>query len=198
MIAPSSSQPPPPTDLAELLRRSGAGDQDAFAEVYEATASRVFGLALRLIRNHAQAEEVAQEVYLQLWRKSGAFDARRGGAISWVLMHAHSAAVVRVRAESSRTNREGCFEQQEGPLRRSGGDPTHDMAQATLRATRIREVMAVLSPRQREAVTMAYFDGYTYPEVARRLGVPLGTAKSRIRDGLRRLRDQLDELAELN
>jgi RNA polymerase sigma-70 factor (ECF subfamily) len=184
---------PAPECLASLLRQSAAGDQDAFAGVYDATASRVFGLALRLVRDRAQAEEVAQEVYLQIWIKSGTFDASRGAALSWIVMQAHSAAVGRIRAEQSRSNREMRYERQHGADRRSAINPTHDLVAATLNAERVREAVRRLSPVQRGAVELAFFDGYTYPQVAELLEIPLGTAKARIRGGLVKLRQLLDE-----
>lgn len=177
--------------LAAALRRCAAGDQRAFAEVYDATSARAYGLAVRVLRDRAQAEDAVQEAYLQVWRKSARFDPARGSAISWILMIVHGAAVDLVRSSQSRSTREDTYERQNDPLRVDRADPTGAAAQASDDAQRVRAAMSQLTDLQRTAVEMAYFDGRTHVEVAGIIGIPLGTAKTRIRDGLLRLRDVL-------
>src|SRR6187200_81293 len=175
-------------ELADLLRRSALGDETAFAALYDATARRLFGLVLRVVRDHAMSEEVTQEVYLDVWRQCSRFDPERGSAMSWLMTIAHRTAVDRVRAsEASRrrddvhatTNRDVEF------------DTTAERGQASLEAQRVRRALTTLTDAQRSAVELAYLGGYTHAEVARLLDLPLGTAKTRIRDGLIRLRDTL-------
>ncbi len=179
--------------LTSMLAKSGAGQVTAFAELYDASAARVYGLALRIVRNPAQAEEVAQESYVEIWRTSNRFDPRRGSAISWILMITHAAAVDRVRSAQASTRREDTYERQVQPIAAALADPTHDLACATFDSKRVRDALAGLSSVQREALVLAYFVGCTQAEIAGRLGVPLGTIKTRIRDGLIRLRVLLAE-----
>lgn len=172
------------------LQRAALGDHRAFAQVYDATSARAFGVALRILRDVAQAEEVVQEAYLHVWRFSARFDPARGGAVTWILMIVHSKAVDRVRA----VEREGCRETvaYESDARSgSDDDATFTAVSDRWEATRVRRALAALTSAQREAIHLAYFDGYTHVEVADRLGLPVGTVKSRIRSGLRRLRDEL-------
>ncbi len=183
--APASAS----AELAASLRRCAAGDQQAFAEVYDATSARAFGLAVRVLRDHAQAEEAVQEAYLQVWRQSARFDSQRGSAISWVLMIVHGTAVSQVRSSQSRSTREEVYERQNDPLRVGREDPTGDAVDASLDARRVREALSQLTELQRSAIELAYFEGRTHTEVAGIIGIPLGTAKTRIRDGLLRLRD---------
>lgn len=177
------------SSLAAALRCCASGDQAAFAEVYDATSARAFGLALRVLRDHAQAEEAVQEAYLQVWRQSARFDPSRGSAVSWILMIVHGTAVSQVRSSQSRINREEVYERQSDPLRVGRADPTGAAADAAMDADRVREALSQLTELQRSAIELAYFEGHTHTEVAERIGIPLGTAKTRIRDGLLRLRD---------
>lgn len=160
----------------------------AFAAVYDATSARVLGLALRVVRDRAQAEEVVQEVYLDIWRNAARFDASRGRALGWVMMKAHGAAVDRVRSAHAQTVREADFARSDVRDRPVALDPTFDLTDAAFDAERVRNALCRLTPLQREAVEVAYFQGLTYAEVAEVVGVPTGTVKSRIRAGLSTLR----------
>ena len=175
-------------DLADLLRRSARGDEAAFAALYDATAARLFGLVLRVVRDHAMSEEVTQEVYLDVWRQSARFDAERGSAMSWMMTIAHRTAVDRVRASEASRRRDDAHAVASRDVE---FDTTAESAQASLEAQRVRRALTTLTDAQRSAVELAYLGGYTHTEVARLLDLPLGTAKTRIRDGLIRLRDTL-------
>jgi RNA polymerase sigma-70 factor (ECF subfamily) len=173
----------PDTAVSDLLRAVGAGDQRAFAALYDAVSGRVYGLAVRITRNHALAEEVAQDVMVDVWRMAPRFDARRGSGIGWILMMAHRRAVDRVRRTSSSRARDA---------RDAAVQPVQEpIDEGIVRDDERREVaMALrgLTDLQRQAIELAYYEGYTYREVAERLEVPEGTAKSRLRDGIRQLR----------
>jgi RNA polymerase sigma-70 factor, ECF subfamily len=174
--------------LAELLRRASRGDEGAFAEWYDATSARAFGLAVRVLRDPAQAEEVTQESYLECWRHAARFDSAKGSAISWLLTIVHRKAVDRVRSAESAGRRDVAYGQRE---RSVPHDETAEAAAASIEATRVRAALADLTAKQREAVELAFLGGYTHTEVASMLDLPIGTAKTRIRDGLIRLRDAL-------
>ncbi|MFC6154591.1 ECF RNA polymerase sigma factor SigK [Nocardioides yefusunii] len=194
---PGSGLPiPAPDDLTSLLRRAARGDETAFGEFYDATVAQAHGLALRVVRNPSHAQEVTQEAYLEVWRHGARFDASRGSARGWLLTIVHRAAVDRVRSTESATRREHAWEQQsvEAQAPASGTDQTAEAVEDALERRRVRAAVAGLTPVQREAVALAYFGGYTHTEVATMLEVPLGTAKTRIRDGLIRLRDALGVL----
>lgn len=173
-------------DLNILLALVARGDEAAFARFYDLTGRTLFGVVLRVVRNPALAEEVTQEAYLDIWRQAPRFDRRRGSARSWATTIAHRRAVDRVRAEQARSARE------EGDAQRSPDryEPVIDIAEARIDATLVRQALDDLSQAQRDAVVLAYFGGHTYREVAVLLDVPEGTIKTRIRDGLIRLRDR--------
>lgn len=173
-------------DLAGLLQRAGRGDEAAFAAFYDATAARAYGLALRVVRNPAHAEEVAQEAFLDAWRSSTRFDPAKGSAPGWLMTIVHRKAVDRVRSVEAATTRDETWNRESAPV---DHDQTAETAHASLDATRVRNAVATLTDVQRQAVELTYFGGYTHVEVATMLDVPLGTAKTRIRDGLIRLRD---------
>ncbi len=177
-----------PARLAELLKRAARGDEKAFAEWYDATAARAFGLAVRVLRDRAQAEEVTQESYLDCWRHAARFDPAKGSAMSWLLTIVHRKAVDRVRASEASFRRDAAY-----GLRDAGvaHDETAESATASIEAHRVRAALADLTRKQREAVELAFLGGYTHTEVATMLDLPVGTAKTRIRDGLIRLRDAL-------
>jgi RNA polymerase sigma-70 factor (ECF subfamily) len=174
--------------LGELLRRCARGDEQAFAELYDATSRRVHGLVLRVVRDPAQAEEVTQEVYLQAWRTSARYDAGKGSALSWLMTLAHRRAVDRVRAAEAASRQDTTYHQRTQVVPH---DATAEAAESSMEARRVRAALAELSVVQREALELAYFGGYTHTEVATMLDLPVGTAKTRIRDGLIRLRDAM-------
>jgi len=186
---PAASPPRRPGDeLSDLLRAAARGDQQSFAALYDATASRVYGLVLRVVRDPAQAEEVTQEAFLEVWKTSTRFDAERGSAMSWLLTIGHRKAVDRVRSAEASTRRDTTYHSQNQAI---DHDATADAAQASMEARRVRAAMQSLTEVQRQALELAYFGGYTHTEVAKILDLPVGTAKTRIRDGLIRLRDKM-------
>ena len=181
---PAALDDSPRDTLQTLLVAAGRGDASAFAELYDSVAPRVYGLVLRVLRDVHQSEEVTQEVLLQVWETSSRFDPARGSAMSWIMTTAHRRAVDRVRSAESSRRRDTVDAERS---RREPFDQTAETAQASLEATRVRAAVATLSRPQRQALELAYFGGLTHTEVSRLLEIPLGTAKSRIRDGLRRL-----------
>ncbi|WP_182524990.1 ECF RNA polymerase sigma factor SigK [Nocardioides dongkuii] len=185
---PSSEGTPAGPDLAELLKLAGRGDQQAFARLYDATSARVFGLAVRVVRDPAQAEEVVQEAFLEIWRTAARYDPDKGSPFAWLLTIVHRRAVDRVRSAEASTRRDTTYHHQSQPVPH---DATAEAAQASLEARRVRTALVSLTPVQREALELAYFGGYTHTEVAGLLDLPVGTAKTRIRDGLIRLRDTM-------
>jgi RNA polymerase sigma-70 factor (ECF subfamily) len=174
--------------LEELLSRVARGDRQAFERVYDMVAGPVYGVALRVLRDPAQAEEIAQEVLVEVWRGAARFEVSRGSGMSWVMTIAHHRAVDRVRAAQASVDRENRM------ARLDVHRPFDDVAEAvemTLESERIRRCLGGLTLLQRESVTYAYYGGYTYREVAELLKVPLATIKTRMRDGLIRMRDCL-------
>ena len=184
----AGSEADPAPDLAELLKLSGRGDEAAFAQLYDATAARAFGLAVRVVRDPSQAEEVAQEAFLEIWRTASRFDRAKGSAVSWILTLVHRKAVDRVRSAEASTRRDTTYHQGNHKIEH---DSTAEAAQASMEARRVRQAMSSLTEVQRQALELAYFKGYTHTEVASMLDLPVGTAKTRIRDGLIRLRDTM-------
>lgn len=175
-------------DENALLRRSATGDAEAFAALYDRTAPRVYGLVLRTVRNPAIAEEVTQEVFVEIWRLGARFDATQGSAIGWMLTIAHRRVVDRVRAEEASGRRDSVYARSD--VRREH-DSTADGVERTIGRERVRAALDSLTDTQRRSIELAYFGGYTHTEVAALLEIPVGTAKTRIRDGLIRLRDTL-------
>ncbi len=179
-------------ELVPLMAQVTRGDQEAFAQLYDATSRNVFGIVLQVLRDHAQAEEVTQEVYVEAWRLATRFDSTKGSVTAWLNTMAHRRAVDRVRSAERRTQREHRhFEFQAGDR---SPDPS-DLVVTTDEGRRVRDALAQLSEGQRTAVELAYFQGKTQREVAELLQVPLGTVKTRIRDAMQRLRKQLGEAA---
>ena len=172
-------------DVARLLQRVARGDQDAFGLLYDQVAGPVFGVVRRVVRDREQTEEVAQEALLDVWRTASRFDPSRGTPMAWVLTVAHRRAVDRVRSTGRSAERERRFPSP------SHGDEVADVVAERLEQQRVRRCLEALTDLQRESVVLAYYGGYTYPEVAALLRLPPGTVKTRIRDGLIRLRDCL-------
>ncbi|MFG2320310.1 ECF RNA polymerase sigma factor SigK [Streptomyces tendae] len=176
----------------ELLVRVAGGDQKAFEELYGLVSGPVFGLVRRVVRDPAQSEEVAQEVLLELWRSAARFDPGRGSALAWILTVAHRRAVDRVRSARAAGERE---RREARRAHQTAFDQVAEEVEAGLEREGVRRCFDRLTALQRQSVTLAYYDGYTYREVAERLRLPLGTVKTRMRDGLGRLRECLGGVA---
>jgi RNA polymerase sigma-70 factor (ECF subfamily) len=178
-----------------LVVAIGRWQQDALAEAYRRHAGAVFGLARRLLSNQTQAEDVTQEVFLRLWHHAEKYDPDRGSLRAFLLTHTHSRAVDLIRSEVSRRRRE---EGQAVAAGAEGPDRVEHEVQDIIVAEHVRDAMHVLSDDERSAIELAYFAGHTYREVATILGQPEGTVKSRIRAGLRRLREPMEKAGLVN
>jgi RNA polymerase sigma-70 factor, ECF subfamily len=176
----------PEQDLDWLLSRVARGDESAFETVYDRLAGPAFGLILKVVRDPAQSEEVTQEVLLEVWRSAGRFDPAKGSAMTWAMMIAHRRAVDRVRSASAEAQRD---QKSAAAALAVPVDEVAEAVEATLDAERVRRCLGSLTEIQRESVTLAYYGGYSYREVSGLLNVALGTIKTRIRDGLIRMRD---------
>lgn len=177
-----------PPSHEDLIRLVALGDEAAFEELYDAVAPRVFGLVRRVVRDSAQSQEVTQEVFLDIWEQASRFDRDKGKAISWILVIAHRKAVDKVRASqasSDRDLRQGIKEYKESY------EDVADTVEGQLEAERVQQALKSLTAAQQEAISLAYYGGYTHQEVAEFLQVPVGTIKTRIRDGMIRMRDTL-------
>jgi RNA polymerase sigma-70 factor, ECF subfamily len=172
----------------DLLLAVARGDQAAFEALYDRLAPLVHGIVRRVVRDPSQSEEVTQEVLLEIWRTAVRFDPDRGAVRSWAATMAHRRAVDRVRSEQAarvRTEKVGIRDQVRDH------DEVSETVERRLEYQQVREALSALTDLQREAVELAYFQGYTYRQAAELLGTPLGTIKTRMRDGLIRLRDEL-------
>jgi RNA polymerase sigma-70 factor (ECF subfamily) len=164
------------------------GDQTAFAELYGLTARRVYGTVLKVLRSPDHAQEVTQEVYVEVWRQAPRYTAEKGSVLTWLAVMAHRRAVDRVRSVSSEIARDERYAY--ATVEREGDEVWDNVAQQ-YDVERVRGAIATLTPIQRQAVQLAYYEGLTQSEISSSLNLPLGTVKTRIRDGLRRLGEAL-------
>jgi len=179
----------PTSRQQRLLERVSIGDQAAFSELYDEVSPRVFGLVKRLLVDHSQSEEVTQEIFLEIWQSASRFDPNKGGASTWILTMAHRRAVDRVRASQSSRDRDIRIGIRD---RDSEYDHVSESVEVKFEHERVERAMERLTELQRQAITLSYYGGYTNSEVSEMLSVPIGTIKTRIRDGMIRLRDELD------
>ncbi|MFD5559890.1 ECF RNA polymerase sigma factor SigK [Kitasatospora griseola] len=175
-------------DLQELIGRIALGDQDAFARLYDAVAGPVLGLVRRVLRDPAQSEEVAQEVLLEVWRTAARYRPEHGNVMPWVMAIAHHRAVDRVRSAQAAADRD---RRAAAAAHTTAFDEVAEQVEGRLEREQVRRCLKTLTELQRESLTLAYYSGYTYPQVADVLGAPLGTVKTRMRDALIRMRDCL-------
>lgn len=171
------------------IQRAAAGEQQALARLYDDTSHLIYSVVVRILGDQADAEEVTVDVYSQVWRSAGSFDRERGTALGWLTMLARSRALDRLRRRVSRAK-------YEAPLDAMGEaqsslDPPEEAAVLAQERRRIAEALDELAPEQRQAIELAYFEGYSHSELAERLGQPLGTIKTRIRLGMQKLRERL-------
>jgi len=180
-------------DLDRLLVLVGRGSEGAFETVYDRLARPVYSLIRKVVRDPAQSEEVTQEVLLEVWRTATRFDPAKGSAATWVMTIAHRRAVDRVRATTAGAAREEKAARWENATtqRDAARDEVAEAVEARMEGERVRRCLDGLTQVQRESITLAYYGGYSYPQVATLLGVTLAAIKTRIRDGLIRLRDCL-------
>ena len=180
-----------PSD-AELLRAVASGDEAALASIYDRYASILLGLLLRILHSRGEAEDVLQEVFLQVWRRAGDFDESRGRGFTWLVTLARSRAIDRLRALDSRARTAAA----------SASEPTglaSDASADTFRSEQreiVQAALAQLPDEQRRTLLLAYEDGLTQTEIAERMGQPLGTVKTRTRSGLLKLREMLRDKFE--
>lgn len=173
---------------ADLLVRVADGEQRAFSDLYDLLSSRVFGLILRVLVNRSQSEEVLQEVFLEVWQSARRFAPNKGQGRTWVLTIAHRRAVDRVRASQSSTDRDVRV-----GIRDLGvsHDSVAEQVELSIEGGKVVAALATLPDPQREALVLSYYGGYSQSEIAVLIGAPLGTIKTRMRDGLSRLRSEM-------
>ena len=179
---------PATVSLDDLVARTATGDQQAFSLLYDQTAARVLGLIRRVLIDPAQSEEVTQEVFLEVWQSAARFDPNKGRALTWIMTMAHRRAIDRIRAAQASRNRDTAVGLRDLP---TPYDQVSETVEIRLEHERVEVAMSKLSDNQRQAVTLAYFGGLSQSEVAAQLGIPLGTAKTRLRDAMIRLREEL-------
>lgn len=172
----------------DLLVQTATGDQVAFSTLYDRIAPRVLGLIRRVLVDPAQSEEVAQEVFLEVWQSAARFDPNKGRAVTWIMTMAHRRAIDRVRAAQASRDRDTAVGIRDLPTEY---DQVSETVEVRMEHERVEVAMSALSDAQREAVTLAYYKGLSQSEVAEALGIPLGTAKTRLRDAMIRLRNEL-------
>lgn len=177
---------------ADLLVRVADGDQKAFAELYDLLSSRVFGLILRVLVNRSQSEEVLQEVFLEIWQSAGRFAPNKGQGRSWILTIAHRRAVDRVRASQSSSDRDVRVGIRDIAV---AHDSVVEQVELSIEGDRVVAALGRLPDAQREALVLSYYGGYSQSEIAVLIDTPLGTVKTRMRDGLSRLRNEMGVIA---
>ncbi|MFD8891253.1 ECF RNA polymerase sigma factor SigK [Streptomyces sp. NPDC059558] len=175
-----------PAELSEAMRQVARGDTQAFSALYEALAPLVLGIVVAVVRDRAQSEEVAQEVMIDLWRQAARYRPDSGSVTTWAATIAHRRAVDRVRSAQASTDRECTRAAHE---HHTPFDEVAEQVETRLDGEQVRRCLSGLTELQRQAVTLAYYRGLTYREVAEVLHTPLPTIKTRMRDGLIRLRD---------
>ncbi len=194
LVSRTGEARPERTDSSALMSRISSGDASAMADLYDQSNRFVFGICLKVLRNHADAEEVTLDVYTQAWRQASRFDSDRGAPLAWLLMLARSRAIDRLRSRGGARRHEEDLDQARD-LASPGADPETNSL-LSQRASTVRAALKGLPAEQREVLELAYFEGLTHTEIAARLSQPLGTAKSRIRLGLAHLREALAPRAE--
>lgn len=172
----------------ELLVRAAAGDQGAFTRLYDMLSPRVFGLILRVLVDRSQSEEVLQEVFLEVWQSAARFAPNKGQGRSWILTIAHRRAVDRVRSAQASADRDVRVGFRDLDVAHDG---VAEEVELRIEGRRVAQAVAALPEAQREALTLAYYGGYSQSEIAALVGAPLGTIKTRMRDGLSRLRNEM-------
>ena len=190
-VSPPARRPEDVDGDADVMRRIRDGDRTAVDDLYERFRRPAFSLARRILVDDVLAEDVLQEVFLSVWRDPSAYERGRGTVASWLLAVVHHKAVDSVRLDESQRRRQTLAEEEMALAAPVSSREVDDEAWSRVVAQRVRTAMATLSVAQREALTLAYYGGYTQREVAALTGAPLGTVKTRMLAGMRRLREEL-------
>ena len=177
-----------PLGLSDILSRVAEGDEMAFGELYDQISPRVLGLVRRLLKDFAQSDEVTQEIFLEVWQSAKRYDPNKGSAATWIMTMAHRRAVDRIRSSQSSRDRDTKIGIRDFE---TAYDSVSESVAIRIEHERVEKAMSRLTELQRQAVTLAYYGGYSHSEVAALLSVPIGTVKTRLRDGMIRLRDEL-------
>src|SRR6266853_1789973 len=176
-------------DDGALLRAVAAGDKDAFRQLYTQHSSLLFALALKILSDRTEAEDVLQETFVQVWKTAASFDDQRGKPLGWFIMLARSRAIDRLRSRKTRARLTDSAGQDDSQIP-TATTPADDAVASEAQRT-VRDALGKLPDEQRVPIEMAYFGGLTQFEIAERLSQPLGTVKTRIRTGIIRLREQI-------
>ncbi len=187
-----SSDPDPNPELPveiELLRLTGQGDRQSFEQLYERFSGVLFSTAYRVLNNQEAAEDVLQDVFIQIWEKAPLYDPLRGKPLTWAVTLTRNKAIDRLRSVQRRSRLHDDVEKQAATFEQFDDRSSLDAVNGVERAQMIRAAIAKLSKEQRQAIELAFFSGLTQTEIAERLGEPLGTIKARIRRGMMRLRE---------
>jgi RNA polymerase sigma-70 factor (ECF subfamily) len=182
------TEPTTPATKEELLALVATGDQVAFAELYDQMAPRVLGLVKRLLIDHAQSEEVTQDIFLEIWQSATRYEPTRGGASTWIMTMTHRRAVDRIRSSQAGRDRDTKFGIRDLAV---AYDDVSETVETRIEHERVNKAMSRLTELQYQAISLAYYGGFSQSEVALHLQIPRGTVKTRLRDGLIRLRDEL-------
>jgi RNA polymerase sigma-70 factor, ECF subfamily len=177
-----------PVSLNDLLGQVAEGNQAAFGQLYDQCSARVLGLVRRLLKDSAQSEEVTQEIFLEVWQNAKRYDPAKGSATTWILTMSHRRAVDRIRSSQSTRDRDTRIGLRD---METEYDSVSESVEIRVEHERVGQALLRLTELQRQAVTLAYYGGYSHSEVAEMLKVPIGTVKTRLRDGMIRLRDEL-------
>ena len=183
----------PEPSLVALVEQAVGGDGDALSALYEETSARVFGLASKILGDRSAAEDVAIDVYMQVHRGTARFDATRGHPLAWLLMLTRSRAIDRLRADAGRRRFETPSDMATLPASLESGP--EEWTEAGRLGSAVSRALGALSPEQRQLISLAYYGGFSQSEIAEKLGLPLGTVKTRIRTGMTVLRAQLQHLS---
>jgi RNA polymerase sigma-70 factor, ECF subfamily len=187
----SLSNPQTDAEDAELLRAVARGDESAFARVYDRYSAILLGLMLRILRSRAEAEDVLQEVFLQVWQRAHSFDPERGRAFTWLVTLARSRAIDRLRSTGSRERAARASAEDAPPRETASGEWADNAAIRAERAEAVRAALAELPEEQRQVLMLAYLEGMSQSEIAAAKNQPLGTVKTRTRSALRKLAESL-------
>jgi len=172
----------------DLLALVASGDKAAFSELYDQSAARVFGLVRRILIDEAQSEEVTQEIFLEIWQTASRYAPTKGSAMTWIFTMAHRRAVDRIRSSQSGRDRDLKVGMRDYERE---FDQVAERVEISIENERVKVAMQQLTELQRQAIALAYYEGYSHSEVASILQIPIGTVKTRLRDGMIRLRDAM-------